>query len=91
MHISSVNYYKGKADKIVACAVEISRLHEGRVPNGLDALQRLPGVGPKIARLVMSVGLGAGRCGIVVGTLKTHLTETVVWLLTRLPPRSTRT
>jgi len=83
-HISTVNYYKGKADKIVGCAVEIERIHRGRVPNGLDALQRLPGVGPKIARLVMSVGLGAGGCGLVVDTHVNRVSQRLGWAPTHL-------
>lgn len=56
-HINSVNYYKGKADKIVGCALELARAHRDTVPTQMESLLRLPGVGPKIAHLVLSVCL----------------------------------
>jgi len=56
--INTCNYYKGKAKKIHSCACALLRRHKGRVPRTQAALLELEGVGPKIANLVLSVGLG---------------------------------
>ena len=56
--INTCNYYKGKAKKIVSCACTLMRKHKGKVPRTQASLLDLDGVGPKIAHLVLSVGLG---------------------------------
>lgn len=56
--INTCNYYKGKAKKIVSCACTLMRKHKGKVPKTQASLLDLDGVGPKIAHLVLSVGLG---------------------------------
>eukprot|EP00960_Hanusia_phi_P033238 750357-Hanusia_phi.AAC.3 len=66
--IKSCNYYKTKAKSIHACAVSLRRRHGGRVPSSFSSLVQLEGVGPKIANLVLSVGLGDETAGLVVDT-----------------------
>lgn len=56
--INTCNYYKGKAKKIHSCACTLLRKHKGKVPQAQASLLELDGVGPKIAHLVLSVGLG---------------------------------
>jgi endonuclease III len=53
--VSDVNFFRNKARHIVACADAIASRHAGRVPAAFAALTALPGVGPKIANLVLSV------------------------------------
>ena len=77
--ISTVNYYKGKAKKIVSCAKTIVTKHKGRVPHSEAQLLLLDGVGPKIAHLVMSVGLSIPRTGIVVDTHVHRLSARLGW------------
>ncbi|EKX40345.1 hypothetical protein GUITHDRAFT_43372, partial [Guillardia theta CCMP2712] len=67
-YIKSCNYYKTKAKSIHACAVSLKKRHGGRVPASFSSLVQLEGVGPKIANLVLSVGLGDESAGLVVDT-----------------------
>ena len=57
-HIRSLGLYRNKAKAIVAAMQAIAREHGGRVPRTREALEALPGVGPKTAGVVL-VHLGA--------------------------------
>jgi endonuclease-3 len=61
--IYPVGFYRTKARSIrQVCALLLSA-HGGDVPNDLDALLALPGVGRKTANLVLTMGFGsAGIC-----------------------------
>lgn len=56
--------YNGRALRLHAAAVAIVERHGGTVPEGLELLQTLPGVGPYTARAVMVFAYGA-QCGVV--------------------------
>lgn len=49
------------------------------MPHTASELQRLPGVGPKIAHLVASVSFGLDRSGVVVDTHVRRLSERLGW------------
>ena len=66
--IRRCNYGRTKARYVRGCADAIINRFEGAVPADVDGLTSLPGVGPKIARLVASVAFGDDRCGMVVDT-----------------------
>jgi A/G-specific adenine glycosylase len=51
--------YYGRAHRLHAAAREVVARHHGRVPSDLASLERLPGVGPYIARAVASLAFGA--------------------------------
>jgi endonuclease-3 len=53
-NIASINLYKTKAKHIVRSAQILIETHEGKVPQTLDQLITLPGVGRKSANVVMS-------------------------------------
>ncbi len=59
-YIRSLGLYRNKAKAIVAAARAIAEEHGGRVPRTREALEALPGVGPKTAGVVL-VHLGAGH------------------------------
>jgi len=61
--IYPVGFYNTKARNILrACRVLLDR-YQGRVPDSLDELLTLPGVGRKTANLVLSLGFsGEGLC-----------------------------
>lgn len=65
--VRSCNYYIGKARKVRGSSEAILRAG-GRVPNSYEALVALPGVGPKIAHLMLSVAFSDEGSGIVVDT-----------------------
>lgn len=95
--IYPVGFYRTKARQIrEICALLLSR-HQGRVPDDLEALVALPGVGRKTANLVVTVGYR--KPGICVdihvhrisnrwGYIKTKTPdESEVALRKKLPPR----
>ncbi|MCG8567193.1 MAG: endonuclease III [Desulfobacterales bacterium] len=53
--IFSTGFYNNKAKNIQACARALVEKHQGEVPDDMDALVALPGVGRKTANLVRSV------------------------------------
>lgn len=81
--IYPAGFYKRKADTIL----EVSRLlmdrHGGRVPDDLDLLLELPGVGRKTANLVLT--LGFGKPGICVDTHVHRITNRFGYVKTRTP------
>jgi endonuclease-3 len=59
-YIRSLGLYRNKAKAIVAAMRAIAAEHGGRVPRTREALEALPGVGPKTAGVVL-VHLGAAH------------------------------
>lgn len=51
--VHSCGFYRHKARDIIACAQVLLSEHGGRVPNEMDALLKLPGVGRKTANLIL--------------------------------------
>lgn len=64
--IYPVGFYRTKARNLKRMAGLLVARHHGRVPNTLDDLLELPGVGRKVANLVL--GLGFGKAAICVDT-----------------------
>ena len=64
--IRSTGFYKNKAKNIIACAKAIVAGHGGKVPNTMEELVELPGVGRKTANAVL--GNAFGVPGICVDT-----------------------
>jgi len=50
--------YNRRAVALRAAAIGIVEHHDGRVPDSLEALQALPGIGPYTARAVLAIGFG---------------------------------
>ena len=51
--IHSIGFYHSKARNIIACARKICREHGGEVPDTLEELTALPGVGRKTANVIL--------------------------------------
>ena len=64
--IRSTGFFRMKARNIKACCQAILERHGGRVPNSLEELVKLPGVGRKTANVVL--GNAFGIPGITVDT-----------------------
>lgn len=64
--IKPTGFYHNKARNIIACAQALVNDHQGQVPNTLEALTRLPGVGRKTANVVL--GNAFDTPGMVVDT-----------------------
>lgn len=57
-HIRSCGFYRMKAKNIIAASKMIVENHGGSVPDTIDDLTRLPGVGRKVANVVLSNAFG---------------------------------
>lgn len=64
--IYSTGFYRNKSKNIVACAKALMEKHAGQVPDTMEELLELPGVGRKIANLLL--GDVFGKPCIVVDT-----------------------
>ena len=65
--IRSTGFYRAKARNIRGCAEALVASHGGTVPDRLEDLVRLPGVGRKTANVVLGTAMGRAE-GIVVDT-----------------------
>jgi endonuclease-3 len=64
--IHSTGFYRQKAKSIIACAAALAGRHGGQIPEAMEALTELPGVGRKTANLVRAFAMGLP--GIIVDT-----------------------
>lgn len=84
--IYPVGFYKTKAKNIVKiCRIIISE-YNGRVPDDIDTLLKLPGVGRKTANLVVT--LGYNKPGICVDTHVHRITNRWGYVQTKTPEKT---
>jgi endonuclease-3 len=84
--IYPVGFYKTKAENIKKiCEILLSKSN-GKVPDDLDALLELPGVGRKTANLVVT--LGYGKPGICVDTHVHRITNRWGYVQTKTPEQT---
>jgi len=62
--IRSTGFYRNKAKSIQACCAELVTRFGGRVPDNLDDLVTLPGVGRKTANIVLGNAFGQPAIGV---------------------------
>jgi endonuclease III len=62
--INKINFYRNKAKSIHNCCSEIVKSFGGKVPNQLDDLLTLPGVGRKTANIVLGNSFGRQTIGV---------------------------
>jgi endonuclease-3 len=65
--IRSTGFFRAKAKSIRGCAAALVERHGGDVPQALELLVKLPGVGRKTANVVLGSGFGVPS-GVVVDT-----------------------
>ncbi|MHB1049753.1 MAG: endonuclease III [Bacteroidota bacterium] len=65
--IHSTGFFRNKAKNIKACSVELLKRHGGKIPNTMQKLHALPGVGRKTANVVLGEAFNITE-GIVVDT-----------------------
>lgn len=65
--VKSAGFYKNKAKNIKACCQKLMEEHGGEVPQDLEALTKLAGVGRKTANVVLGTAFGIPT-GVVVDT-----------------------
>ncbi|HKY07427.1 MAG TPA: endonuclease III [Candidatus Binatia bacterium] len=62
--IGKINFYRNKARSIHNCARELVARFSGRVPDNLDDLLSLPGVGRKTANIILGNAFGHQAIGV---------------------------
>jgi endonuclease-3 len=65
--IQSTGFFRNKAKSIKGCCQQLVEHYDGEVPEDLDALVELPGVGRKTANVVLGTACGIPT-GVVVDT-----------------------
>ncbi len=71
--IHSTGFYKNKSKSLKKCSVALLEHHKGRVPEDMDALTALPGVGRKTANVIRVHAYG--HPGIIVDTHMLRVSE----------------
>ncbi len=64
--IKSTGFYKSKAKNLIGCAHAVATRFSGKVPDTMEELISIPGVGRKTANVLL--GAAFGKSGIVVDT-----------------------
>ena len=57
-HIRTIGLFNAKAKNVIALSEQLIRDHDGEVPDNMDALIKLPGVGRKTANVVLNMAFG---------------------------------
>jgi endonuclease-3 len=65
--IKSTGFFRNKAKNIQACCKKLVEEHDGKVPESLEELVKLPGVGRKTANVVLGTAFEIAS-GVVVDT-----------------------
>ena len=82
--IYPVSFYRTKAVHVKACCRKIVEEYGGRVPDTMEGLLTLPGVGRKTANLVLILS-HASRDNICVDTHVHRIANRLGWVATRTP------
>lgn len=65
--IKSINFFRNKSKSLIGCAQKLMTDHKGEVPQTVEELSELPGVGRKTANVVLGNAFNINT-GIVVDT-----------------------
>ena len=84
--IYPAGFYNRKANQIREISRRLARLHDGAVPETIEELLELPGVGRKTANLVIT--LGFAKPGICVDTHVHRIANRLGWVETDHPDRT---
>lgn len=84
--IYPVGFYRVKAKNILKTCRELIKKYDGRVPDEIDDLVALPGVGRKTANLVLTQGYG--KLGICVDTHVHRITNRWGYVKTKTPEQT---
>lgn len=87
--IYPVGFYRVKAGNILSICEELIKSYNGRVPDEIDELLTLKGVGRKTANLVLTVGYG--KAGICVDTHVHRISNRWGYIITKTPEETEKT
>lgn len=86
--IYPVGFYKTKALRIIEICEILDDLHGGQVPDTMDGLLSLPGVGRKTANIVIVYGFG--KPGLPIDTHCHRIPNRIGWVTTKTPDETER-
>ena len=75
-YIHSAGFYHNKAKNIINCAKELIKQYNAVLPQNIDELTKLPGVGRKTANVLLGNAFGKNE-GIVVDTHVSRLSQKI--------------
>mmetsp|Transcript_18700 Transcript_18700/g.34642 ORF Transcript_18700/g.34642 Transcript_18700/m.34642 type:complete len:345 (+) Transcript_18700:399-1433(+) len=78
--ISKVSFYNNKTKFIKKSVEIIQEKYEGKVPDTLEGLLELPGVGPKMALLVLLMAFGKKDAGIAIDSHMHRICNQLGWV-----------
>jgi endonuclease-3 len=87
--IKTTGFFRNKAKNIQACCRKLVERHGGQVPQSMEELTQLDGVGRKTANVVLGNAFGA-QAGIVVDTHVTRLSQRLGWSRQKEPEKIER-
>ncbi len=87
--IQSTGFFRNKARNIQACCQQLVDHYDGEVPQELNRLVELPGVGRKTANVVLGTAFGIPT-GVVVDTHVTRLSQRLGLTLEKQPEKIER-
>ncbi|KAH8938337.1 hypothetical protein BDL97_16G077600 [Sphagnum fallax] len=89
--LKPVGFYRQKAKYLKSIAQILLRSpYNGLVPGTMEDLMKLPGVGPKVALLVLFVAFGMGEEGMIVDTNVKRVCQRLGWVAEKATPEQTR-
>ncbi len=65
--IASTGFYRNKTKSLIGMAQGVMKVHGGRIPQSMEELHHLPGIGRKTANVVLGNAFGIAE-GVVVDT-----------------------
>ena len=86
--IRPIGFYRMKAKYVIETARQILKKHGGRVPQSLEELTELPGVGRKVANCVLVYAFG--NPAIPVDTHVHRVSNRLGWVKTKSPDQTER-
>jgi endonuclease-3 len=84
--IYPAGFYRTKAKRILEISRALTNGYAGRVPDTLEELLKLKGVGRKTANLVLTIGYG--KPGICVDTHVHRISNRLGWVKTKTPEQT---
>jgi len=94
--IKSTGFYRNKAKNIIACCRQLIDKYDGKIPDNMEELLKLPGVGRKTANLVLYeiygipgvvVDTHAKRLSNLIGLTKNEDPEKIEYDLQKIVPK----
>lgn len=76
--VRTTGFYRNKAKNLIGMAQAVMDRHNGEIPQDMESLIQLPGVGRKTANVVLGNSFGIG-IGVVVDTHVGRLSQRLGW------------